>query len=275
MQEDPGELLERVYSVLGNPYKRKIIAVLGEKGEASFSELKSIIGTSTGNLYYNLDGLAGFVSKNERRKYYLTSEGLKLYKYMVENEARLRGLFSKSAFPSHLERVLRVLVPEELVAVLYNQTYLSLVTLASVALLILLEAFLTGQICFILDGIYAGSVSPLGRVALGFFGFALLVLLLNTASARLGSSGKLSMNLLGMISFSVTPLHLTALLGWLLEDPFLRGLIFRLIQIASLGLLTASLKVSGRLPNERAFVAVFIAFYVSYLLSFATQRFFP
>uniref|UniRef100_A0A7C1T2T7 ArsR family transcriptional regulator n=1 Tax=Thermofilum pendens TaxID=2269 RepID=A0A7C1T2T7_THEPE len=275
MQEGPGELLEKVYSILGNPYKRKIIAVLGERGEVSFSELKSIVGTSTGNLYYNLDGLAGFVSKNEKRKYHLTSEGLKLYRYMVENEARLRSLFSKEAYPAYLERVLRVLVPEGLVAAMYNQVYLSSLSLAAVAVLIFLEAFMTGQVCFILDNVYTGSTSPSGRAALGLLGFMVLVLLLRVAGRLLGGSESSVINLLGMISFSLVPLHSVALLGWFLEDPFLRGLLFRLVQVASLGLLTASLKVSGRLPNERAFVAVFIAFYASYLLSFALQRFLP
>jgi DNA-binding transcriptional ArsR family regulator len=275
MQEDPGELLEKVYSILGNPYKRKIIAVLGERGEVSFSELKSIVGTSTGNLYYNLDGLAGFVSKNEKRKYHLTSEGLKLYRYMVENEARLRSLFSRGAYPPHLERFLRVLVPEDVVAVLYNQVYLSLLSLAAAVALISLEALLPGQVCFILDAVYVGSAGPLGRAALGLFGLAVLVLLLRAAGRLLGGSGGLAVNLLGMVSFSVVPLHLVTLLGGFLEDPFLRGLLFRLVQVASLGLLTASLKVSGKLPNERAFVAVFTAFYASYLLSFALQRFLP
>ncbi len=275
MQEDPGELLEKVYSILGNPYKRKIIAVLGERGEISFSELKSIVGTSTGNLYYNLDGLAGFVSKNEKRRYHLTSEGLKLYRYMVENEARLRSLFSRGAYPSHLERFLRVLVPEDVVAVLYNQVYLSLLSLAAAVALIFLEALLPGQVCFILDAVYVGSAGPLGRAALGLFGLAVLVLLLRAAGRLLGGSGGLTVNLLGMVSFSVVPLHLVTLLGGFLEDPFLRGLLFRLVQVASLGLLTASLKVSGKLPNERAFVAVFTAFYASYLFSFVLQRFLP
>uniref|UniRef100_A0A7C4BAE3 ArsR family transcriptional regulator n=1 Tax=Thermofilum pendens TaxID=2269 RepID=A0A7C4BAE3_THEPE len=274
-QEDPGEFLEKVYSILGNPYKRKIIAVLGERGEVSFSELKSVVGTSTGNLYYNLDGLTGFVSKNEKRKYYLTSEGLKLYNFMVENEARLRSLFSRRAYPPYLERALRMLVPENVVAVLYNQAYLSSLSLAAAAVLILLESFLTGQVCFILDAVYAGSTGPLGRAALGLLGLAVLTALLRAAGKLLGGSGGSAMNLLGMISFSVVPLHLAVLLGWFLEDLFLRGLFFRLVQVTSLGLLTASLKVSGRLPTERAFVAIFTAFYTSYLFSFTLQRFLP
>jgi len=44
---------EVVFEILSNPVKRSILRILGERGEVSFTELKTELKTSTGNLYYN------------------------------------------------------------------------------------------------------------------------------------------------------------------------------------------------------------------------------
>lgn len=276
MQTSFEEQMEKIYAILGNPYKRRIISLLGEKGEVSFTELKNFLATSTGNLYYNLDGLAGFVAKNEKRKYYLTSEGEKLYRFMVENEARLRTLVKGwGAKPSLQQYVLRILVPEELLAALYGQKKLSLAVLALSLAVISLTSLASGHVCFMLEALslrYAGSPSAL---VLSFLGLGCLLCVIAAAGRLLGGTGKVSLNFVGMVALSLLPLQAAVAAGALIEDPLVRSLLHRGVQVVTLGLLTAAVKVSERLPGDRAFISVFAAFYVSYFTSLVVQRLVP
>lgn len=273
MQGDFEEQLDKIYSILGNPYKRKIISYIGEKGEVSFTELKSFLSTSTGNLYYNLDGLVGYVAKNERRKYHLTSEGQRLYKFMVENEARLKTLVQSSGRLTALQRyVLRFLVPEEFLAVLYGQKLLSLSALILFFLSAVAASLFSDRLCFMLEVIDSRSATSLQSLALVGVGVACIFLMLALASRLLGGLGRVDLSFAGMVLLSLLPLQGVVAAGILIEDPLARSLLHRVVQVIVLGLLTAAVKVSQRLPGDRAFIAVFSAFYVSYVASILIQR---
>jgi len=268
------EHLERIYSILGNSYRRKIIYFLGERGEASFTELKKHLGTSTGNLYYNLDGLAGFVTKNERKKYQLTSEGQRLYKFLVENEARLRTLLESSGRSRLLQRLLGLLVPEEHMATLYGQRALS-ASAAALSLAVMLSTpLLSGRAFFMLDVIEVAA-APYFGVALSSLGVACLVAVLVLVSRLLGGAGKVSLSFVGMVLLSLLPLEAAVMLSTLIDDVLLRSLLHRVVQALILGPLTSSVKISERLPGDRAFISVFAAFYVSFVAGMVLQRLIP
>lgn len=276
MQAGSEKQLDKIYSILGNPFKRKIILLLGEKGEVSFTEMKNFLATSTGNLYYNLDGLAGYIAKNEKRKYYLTSEGEKLYKYMIENEARLRTLIGSSGIGSLLQRyALRFMVPEEFLAALYGQRRLSLAVLAASLVPMIFLPLVSEQVCFMLEAIYVGRAGPLAALLLNALGVACLLCVLAIASRLMGGLGIIDPSFAGMVLLSLLPLHVAVVTGAFIGDPLTRSLLHRGVQVIVLGFLTAAVKVSKRLPGDRAFISVFAAFYVGYIASLLVQRLIP
>ena len=275
MQAGFDEQLERIYSILGNPYKRKILLLLGERGEASFTELKRHLNTSTGNLYYNLDGLSGFVAKNEKKKYCLTSEGQKLYRFLVENEARLKALVGGSEKGYALQqRLVSFLVPEALMAALYGQRKLSALVSAISLAVAVLAPLLSSRACFMLDVIEVTAAPHLG-IVISLSGLACLIAVLALASRTLGGAGNLSLHFVGMVLLSLLPLEAAVVLGAAISDPFLRGLFHRIVQALILGPLTASVKISEKLPGDRAFISVFVAFYVSFIAGMTVQRLIP
>lgn len=263
--------LEQVYAILGNPYMRAILLTLGERGEASFSELKSALGTSTGNLYYNLDKLSGFVAKNDKRRYVLTEKGQKLYRYVVENESRLRSLLSeKRGLSAFIERrLVPLLVPEGLVAIVYSEQWLSLVVLAFYALL---SGAVVLRGSFIVFGMDQLSPPPtlLHRIAFTVAGLLLMLFILEVASRLLGSRRGISLDYLSAAIASTAPLSVSAFLP---GEPLLVSIVFRLLQVIVIGVMTAALKVYKGLPAERAFIAVFVTYYVCFTLSLVLQRF--
>ncbi|ABL78171.1 DUF7347 domain-containing protein [Thermofilum pendens] len=266
---------EKVYEILGNPLKRSILRILGERGEASFTELKSSLKTSTGNLYYNLDGMEGFVTKNEKRRYTLTEKGIRLYRFMLEEDARLRNIVAeKRGFAALVEKYfLPVIVPESLAAAFYHERSLSLVILGASLLLGALPSALGAQVVFMMDQL----ALPYRLIPLGFFFFVLgalvLLLVVELVQRVLGGHGGYSVDYLGAFFASLLPVYafnvLQAALPW---DPFTLSLLYRLVQVPTLGLLTATLAVYKRLPRDRAFIASFVAYYSSYMASMMLQR---
>lgn len=75
--------------MLGHPARRQIVRTLGEKGEASFTELKTTLQVSVGTLYYNLDLLKELVTQQRDRRYVLTPRGRAAYRLLVEGEEKL------------------------------------------------------------------------------------------------------------------------------------------------------------------------------------------
>ncbi|MEM4316174.1 MAG: helix-turn-helix domain-containing protein [Nitrososphaerota archaeon] len=70
------------YSLLRNPVRREIINLLKINGEMAATDLKRVLGISVGTLYYHLEFLQPFVTKNSRRKYVLSDRGWRLVESM-------------------------------------------------------------------------------------------------------------------------------------------------------------------------------------------------
>ncbi len=75
MQPKSDDDISRVYNALGNPYRRRIIQILREKGKAGFKELHDNLRISVGALYHHLDTLEGLVAQEPDKKYVLTNAG--------------------------------------------------------------------------------------------------------------------------------------------------------------------------------------------------------
>lgn len=75
MESKSDDDLTRVYNALSNPYRRRIVQILKEKGKAGFKELHDNLKISVGALYHHLDNLEGLVAQETDRKYVLTEGG--------------------------------------------------------------------------------------------------------------------------------------------------------------------------------------------------------
>lgn len=267
-QQDPE--LEQIYMVIGNPYMRAIIRKIGESGEVSFSELKEAVGTSTGNLYYNLDKLSGFVSKNERRKYVLTEKGVRLYRYLYENETRIKSLLGeKNRLALIIEKyLLPVIVPETLASYLYSQPLTPYFVLVLYTFITMAGIVAGSYVLFGLDQLYAPAIISL-RLGLWFAGILVLLILLELSSRLLGGDKKLGVDYFSTILLATSLLYLPAFIPL---DIFYVNILYRLIQIIVLGVITAAIKVYKKLPTERAFIPVFVAYYASFNLAIMVQR---
>ncbi len=97
-----------IFQVLSHQMRRTILKILAldTKG-VSYTELVTELGLSTGKLNYHLEQLAGFVEKNEERRYVLTPLGkkalsqLNLVKQEITSEdekyVRAAGLAQKTS----------------------------------------------------------------------------------------------------------------------------------------------------------------------------------
>ncbi|HYY91948.1 MAG TPA: helix-turn-helix domain-containing protein [Candidatus Dormibacteraeota bacterium] len=75
MQGQPDDSLTKIYNALANPVRRRIIAILKEKGKAGFKELHDTLKISVGALYHHLDNLEGLIDQGPDKKYFLTDRG--------------------------------------------------------------------------------------------------------------------------------------------------------------------------------------------------------
>ena len=83
MTGESGEDASRLYAILSHPMRREIIRILGEKGVEGFTELRRLLNTSVGTLYYHFDALGDLISQDEKRKYRLTEKGMLAYRTLT------------------------------------------------------------------------------------------------------------------------------------------------------------------------------------------------
>ncbi len=78
---------EIFYSALSHEVRRKIIKIVGnsETETASFSQIKTELGTSTGTVYHHLDVLKPLLGQDDNKQYCLTSLGRYAYNIMAHN----------------------------------------------------------------------------------------------------------------------------------------------------------------------------------------------
>lgn len=266
----PAELeLENIYSILGNVHKRRIIMFLGEHGTASFSELKRALKISVGNLYYNIDGLAGFVAKSEDRKYYLTEKGEALYNFLLDQEARIKTYLSgTNAVKRYLDKfVLPVIVPRSIISFLYKQREISLIAILVSLLLGAVSTIYTPSSFLLLEVLDQAMFSPATKIFLLLGSLAGIIAVIEMSSHMLGAPLNLRIDFIGGIALSLVPIFISPLvLNTLIPAFFLRSLFFRIFQVITLGLLTASISVFKNIPLEKSFIAVFVLYYISYTI---------
>ncbi len=101
MTEKPDDTITKVYSALGNPYRRQIVQILKEQGKAGFKELDEALKISVGALYHHLDNLGELVTQDAEKKYKLTDKGRAAINILSVSEEKIvaatpRGLAADS-----------------------------------------------------------------------------------------------------------------------------------------------------------------------------------
>ncbi|RLF21527.1 MAG: hypothetical protein DRJ68_03300 [Thermoprotei archaeon] len=118
--------LYKIYQALGNPHRRKIISLLGERPEGmAFSELKRELNISVGSLYYNIDQLRDLVYQREDKRYALTEKGVVAYKMLKKDVERVRSEGSASGFSGLTDTLREIFFPRWFFAFLESRRRLT------------------------------------------------------------------------------------------------------------------------------------------------------
>jgi len=282
---------ELVYTILGSATKRKIILFLGERGKASFTELKRELKISVGNLYYNLDSLSQLITKDENRKYMLTPHGQYVYRIIMEESRRISSyLKPKGKFHSFAcKYIIPVFVPQWVMIALYkSRRALSAITAISLALMAVLS-LATGHGLLLIElseepfprQAYLCGISVPGCALAGLTALLSWLVLSSSLELITRSMGhsensldfvlSTSIALLPLVCFLAVKLSLGNVGGGLIGEIAL-GVVYRVLQALVIGLLTSSLATFKHMSVERSFVVASLVFYASFILSVVLRR---
>ncbi|MEM1690326.1 MAG: hypothetical protein QXG48_01365 [Thermofilaceae archaeon] len=279
--------IEDIYTVFGNPIRRKIVEIIAERGAVSFTELKRSLNLSVGALYYNLDGLKDFITKDENRKYVLTAKGVTLYKAMKEGDEAIKRALEeqRSTFKLLDSYVLRYLVPQQLFIPLYGNNTLSLIVAMACMTLGLLTSLFTRLPLKILEveqvpisSFNEASSFILKRGYLIFLNYTISVLILlivvQLSTRFLTRNRPPLLGLLAGLLVAQLPLYGYMLVQWIItgwsypnvptQTIVALAVTFRLFQVVSLCLLTAAISVFYRFSRERSFLIASLLLYISF-----------
>lgn len=286
--KDKESSLELIYEVLGNPNKRRIIEFIGNRGRVSFTQLRRSLKMSVGNLYYNLDHLKGLVYQCEDKKYALTEEGKKVYKVLIEESRRLNYIMRKKNpiymfYHKYLEPIL---LPEPLFTSFYNNVWLAILASITPLALILYASFFTNLYLDVLeyselstssvkifsleiDSTFLSLLKSIGSwvIIIGFVEIVAFIM-----GSRTGIRPEFFLSLLvALTPLLVYPIIHSALSA-AVQGGFVLALIsaisYRLLQVFSIGFLTSTIAIYKEMSKDRAFIVVFLLFYLSYTLKF-------
>lgn len=93
MSDDTLPLSEEAYAALAHPIRRKILDLLLEEGEVSYSRLVEVLHLKAGPLYHHLKMLKPFITKTQSKRYKITDEGKKIYS-IIHQKKEPEPLFS-------------------------------------------------------------------------------------------------------------------------------------------------------------------------------------
>ncbi|MEM2905238.1 MAG: helix-turn-helix domain-containing protein [Candidatus Bathyarchaeia archaeon] len=260
----------RFFTMLGHPTRREIVRVIGEKGAASFTELKASLQVSVGTLYYNLDLLKGLVAQRQDRRYILTTKGQVAYKLLVESEEKIASQ-SITAVPveSPARGFLRAVMAWRLFSYLYADPKLaapSALTILAYGAWITYQAGLLPILMLYSD---KPAVEPLIAPIAFLGGWLALNLLANGLTYALYRSSEGAPSLLVGSCYALLPSLLLPTLWALSKALFLPLdlITVRLVMFASMGysllLLTSAVGMAKGLSLEKAAVVTVAALYAT------------
>ncbi len=282
-----------IYSILGSVHKRRIITLIGEKGKVGFTDLKKELKMSVGNLYYNLDALSPFITKDENRKYMLSEKGLQLYHILQEEEKRIKGILQPKnrLYFFFSNKILPLFVPRGLFLIFYKDIKANLIfsILSLILGIIVMESTKIDMLLLeIKESPIFGNIIMLKNIAIPtilwlalkpFLNSFIIGLLLDIESRFLGFKSN-TLQLYLSVTIALIPLYIYPILLTLtggvqilsLYQLVLLSILYRILQIFSLGILTAILTIFRELTVEKSFILIFILFYISFSINLMVQK---
>lgn len=283
--------IDDLYNILGNIHRRRIILFLGSVGEAGFTELRRHLGISVGTLYYNLDNLRGLVIQKPNRKYTLSERGKRVYEIISREVKRIEEMYREPHIivKFYNKYIGKFIAPIDLFTKMYKKTLLTTVIgLGVLAIgilglnLNLILGIKTSRLDItILDfnlqtEIPSGFSQPIW-LSLKLLGSWLLIVIISTVLAKLFGSRIERPEIISALMIAITPTlaypyiyYLFVFFNLFSEWIFvlLSNIILRILQIITVGFLSASISVFSGISLERAFFIAFIVIYLSLALSF-------
>jgi len=266
--------ISKVYTALGNSYRRQIVQILREKGKAGFKELHDTLGISVGALYHHLEALEGIVAQAPDKKYVLTEQGrstidtlsiseekIAAGRLPVARETRLglvskEVLFGRTLFEYLNQESLRTL-PLAVLIVFFGGWVSSQANLEPLLLFYLSPTSSAGRAWFIL-------LFPIGWLAT----FAVADILSTTIFHRKGGD----ISLLNGTAFSMLPLLIVPGISFLVQEfspgrpvGYLTILLPVVLQVWILCLLSTSISISKGLKLEKTALISLGVVYVNIL----------
>ncbi len=80
------ESVSKIFSVLAHPLRRRILLILSEKNECSFTDLMNSLGVDTGKLSFHIKNLSAFTEQTPTGRYKLNNSGHNAIKLIKELE---------------------------------------------------------------------------------------------------------------------------------------------------------------------------------------------
>ncbi|HDI01831.1 MAG TPA: hypothetical protein ENF78_05330 [Candidatus Bathyarchaeota archaeon] len=257
------EELEEYLDVLGKPNCRRILIFLGERGSASFKELKEELGLSVGALYYSLSLLRGLVAKDKERRYHLTEKGRKALQLLELGREVLLPLDLARPYASLLKRLVASCLP------LSRSIPLALTALGLGAI----SSALSGLTPILLMYNNRPISEPAIAAALFLCGFLLVAASVIASSTALTRSVRGSSRLLLGAAISMAPSAIFPFIWLAITTAFPSTpiwpitILMLLLTGASLALLTAFISVIKKISTEKAAFCALITFYLNVILA--------
>ena len=256
---------------------------LGEVGEAGFTELRRHLGISVGTLYYNLDNLRGLVIQKPNKKYALSERGRRVYEIISKEVKRIEEMYREPHFivKFYNKYIGRFITPVDLFSRMYKNAILTTAVGLGVLILGILGLTLSGLDITVLD-FSPQMQTPAGVPrflwsSLKLLGSWLVIVGISASLAKLFGSQIERPEMVSALIIAIAPIlvypyiyYLFTTLNLFTEWVFvlLSNLILRILQIITVGFLTASISVFSGISLERAFFIAFIIVYLSLTLSF-------
>lgn len=277
---DHGE--ENFYAALSHEIRRKIINIIGDEENTSFTKLKEVLEYSTGTIYHHLEVLRELVYQKKNKKYYLTSLGTHAYKFLQQNIDTLESTkITDEKIKSPFVKGILNFTPKKLFLEDPQKYPLALVISITTLLACTILAGLSGMVSFVLffqeyaptPALLSADVQFISSIVfvINFFiFFGLTELFCYIFYEKSENSLKILLNL-GTIYFPILIYLVIHYIIFVFELTFLSildDMLLIFFQIWSLWLLTYNLSVNKYIKIERALIVSLLIHYGSFIVLF-------
>ncbi|MHA1821120.1 MAG: winged helix-turn-helix domain-containing protein [Promethearchaeota archaeon] len=266
------------YYALSHEIRRKIIKMIGDNKEGSFTQFKKTFKISTGTLYHHLDVLKSLITQNSKRKYILTNLGKHAYNFLINNYDSIESnQINESRLANSSLNIFLYIVPRKMLNILAAKplyAWLSSIFLLLAMCLLIINAGINNSFIFFLPLDNSPQNIPLTIKIWQGIKFIISVFITIVASDLLCSylfqKKENSSQYYSLFSIGLYPMLIYLILYNIfyyllpnLIDSLLNKIIMVLFQFITLWLLSYILVSYKYIKIEKALVIMFLIHYIS------------